>query len=263
MARAASDTLTLGLFPHLPAPKLLDMYQPLANYLAQRLNRAVRLFSARDYRTFYQNTHDYQFDLVVTPANLAWLSLVESGYRPLVTFTNQVAGVLIVKHNATIVDAYGCAGKSIAMIDPLSIVSQLGLIYLKSHYKMAANTDYRLATYNNHTNAALDVMLGKADCAMIGEVPFRQLAKEIRTKLRVIAQTEDVPSQFIMANPHLSSSLVDQIRNTLLAFNHTEAMNTFMDAHHVGSMIAAQPTALESIKPYALATRAMLQATSQ
>lgn len=261
IVHAASNTLTLGLFPHLPAPKLLNMYQPVADYLSQKMNREIRLFSARDFRTFYQNTHDYQFDLVITPPNLAWLAMVESGYHPLATFTNPVSGVLIVNHNAAIVDAGGCMGKSIAMIDPLSIVSQLGLIYLRLQYKMVANTDYRLMTYNNHTNAALDVMLGKVDCAVIGQGPFQQLAKEIRSKLRVLAHTAAVPAQFVMANPRLSSALVDQIRSALMAFNATSAINIFMRSHHLGSLIAATPTALEPIKPYALATQAILHAT--
>ena len=255
--RAEPKTLTLGLFPNLPAHKLIELYRPLADYLEQQLNCKVRLFSARDFRAFYHATRNNQFDIVVTAPHLAWLAMIESGYRPLATFTNPVTGVVVVRRNTDIRTAAECRGKTVAMIDPLSIVSQLGLNYFKS-LGLTSNLDYRLAIYSNHANAALAVMLDKADCAVVGNLPFQQMAGDMQSQLRIVAETPAVPSQFVMANARLSAGFSERIRNALLTFGHTPSGVAFIKTFHVGTIVAAGPSALEPIELYALITKAML-----
>lgn len=255
--RAEPKTLTLGLFPNLPAHKLIELYRPLADYLEQQLNCKVRLFSARDFRAFYHATRNNQFDVVVTAPHLAWLAMIESGYRPLATFTNPVTGVIVVRRNTDIRTAAECRGKTVAMIDPLSIVSQLGLNYFKS-LGLTSNLDYRLAIYSNHANAALAVMLDKADCAVVGNLPFQQMAGDMQSQLRIVGETSAVPSQFVMANARLSAGFSERIRNALLTFGHTPSGVAFIKTFHVGTIVAAGPSALEPIELYALITKAML-----
>lgn len=255
--RAEPAILTIGLFPNLPARKLVELYQPLANYLAQQLNCQVRLFSAKDFRTFYQATRDNQFDVVVTAPHLAWLAMVESGYRPLVTFTNPVSGVVIVKRDADIANPGSCRGKTVAMVDPLSMVSQLGLTYFKST-GLAANVDYQVVTYNNHANAALAVLIDKVDCAVIGKLPFQQMTSEMQSKLRIIGETPSVPSQFVMANARLAVALCERIRAALEMFSRSPSGAVFMQALHAGTIVAAESSALAPIEPYALVTRSLL-----
>jgi phosphonate transport system substrate-binding protein len=255
--RAGSTVLTIGLFPNLPARRLIELYQPLADYLAVQLGCQVRLFSARDFRSFYKATHDNQFDVVVTAPHLAWLAMVESDYRPLVTFTSPISGVVIVRRNEPIPVPGNCEGKVVAMIDPLAIVSQLGLEYLKL-IGLTANVDYRVAVYSNHANAALAVTMAQADCAVVGKLPFQQMPAEVQSKLRIIGETQSVPSQFVMVGAALPAALRERIRAALIGFNYVAAGADFIKTNHIGAIVAANPDALAAVKPYALVTRAML-----
>ncbi|ARU30385.1 hypothetical protein CAP31_00955 [Sulfuriferula sp. AH1] len=261
-ARAEPATLTLGLFPNLPAHKLIELYRPLADYLEQQLNCKVNLFSAKDFRAFYRATRKNQFDILVTAPHLAWLAMVESDYRPLATFTSPVTGVVIARRDADVRTAVDCRGRTVAMVDPLSIVSQLGLNYFKT-LGLTPNVDYRLAIYNNHANAALAVMIEKADCAVVGNLPFQQMAGEVQSQLRVVAETAAVPSQFVMTNARLPPALCERVRSALLAFSRTPSGSVFIKTFHVGTIVAAEPSALEPIELYALITKAMLNRTNE
>ncbi|MEQ1667300.1 MAG: phosphate/phosphite/phosphonate ABC transporter substrate-binding protein [Sulfuriferula sp.] len=256
-ALANSCSLTIGLFPNLPANKLATIYQPLATYLTQQLDCRVRLASAKDFRSFYQATRDKQFDLIVTAPNLAWLAMTESRYQPLASYTNRVSGVLVSKRGVHLDSLSSCRSKTIAFTDPLTIVSQLGLSYLQSH-GLHADIDYQLTTYNNHTNAALAVVLGKADCAMIGKLPYSQMPTDIQHNLQIIAKTNEVTSQFIMGNPDLPDTA--RLRAALLGFAQTPAGLTFITEQHLGGIVPASPKDVAPAKPYALITQALLTA---
>lgn len=257
-AQAGAPILSLGLLPNLPVHRLVEIYQPLADYLTAQSGYSVRLVSSRDFITFYKRTHEQAFDLIITAPHLAWLAMTESAYRPVITFANQVAGVVIVKRYAAMKDVRDCRGKTVAMVDPLSIVNQLGVRYFK-RMGLAENIDYQTIVYNNHANAALAVMIGDADCAVVGKLLFDQMVAELHTKLRVIGETAHVPSQFMMANARLPATLIEHIRTVLLAFNHTTPGINMMRLHHLVAITAAGDEKLEAIKPYALATRSILR----
>ena len=197
-------------------------------------------------------------NLIITAPHLAWLAMTESAYRPVITFANQVAGVVIVKRDAAIKDVQACRGKTVAMVDPLSIVNQLGLRYFK-RMGLTENIDYQTIIYNNHANAALAVMIGNVDCAVVGKLPFDQMVAELHTKLRVIGETLHVPSQFMMANARLPATLTERLRTVLLAFNHMAQGINMIHLHHIGEIVVADGDKLEAIKPYALATRSILR----
>jgi phosphonate transport system substrate-binding protein len=256
---AAPRTLTLGLFPNLPVNKLVEIYQPLANYLIQQLGQPVRLSSAKDFRSFYLATRNKEFDLIVTAPNLAWLAMTESHYQPLVRYAKRVSGILVSAKTSRIDNVNACRGKTIAFTDPLTIVYQLGVSYLKTQ-GLQADADYLPMSYNNHTNAALSVMLGKADCAMIGQLPYAQMSAEVQSSLRIIAHTPEVTSQFILANPDLSTALRDNIRTALIRYAYTTTGAAFIDTQGLGGIINAVPADLATLQTYGLITQAQLSA---
>lgn len=256
-ALANSRNLTIGLFPNLPANKLATIYQPLATYLTQQLGCRIRLASAKDFRSFYQATRDKQFDLIVTAPNLAWLAMTESKYQPLASYTNRVSGVLVSKRGVHLDSLSSCRSKTIALTDPLSIVRQLGVSYLQSQ-GLQADVDYQITSHNNHTNAALAVLLGKADCAVVGKLPFSQMSDDIQNTLQIIAQTNEVTSQFIMSSPDLTDTV--KLRAALLSFARTPAGLAFVTEQHLGGIVPASPKDVAPAKPYALITQALLTA---
>ena len=256
-ALAETHSITLGIFPNLPAQKIVTLYQPLAVYLTKQMGIPVRLASAKDFRAFYQATRTQQFDFIVTGPNLAWLAMTEANYQPLARYSNPVAGVLLSKRNANIETALDCRNKKIAFTDPLSIVHQLGIKYLQSE-GLQAGSDYQPIVLNNHTNAALAVVLGKADCAIIGNLPYSQVSDEIQQTLHIIGQTQGIASQFFMSSSKLDKTTSSRIRAALINYSQTPEGVSFAAKQLHGSIVAANIEDLAPTKPYALITKALL-----
>ncbi len=256
-ALAETHSITLGVFPNLPAQKIVSIYQPLAAYLTKQTGIPVRLASAKDFREFYQATRTQQFDFIVTAPNLAWLAMAESNYQPLARYSNPVAGVLLSKRNANIETPLDCRNKKIALTDPLSIVYQLGLSYLQSE-GLQAGSDYQPIALNNHTNAALAVMVGKADCAIVGNLPYSQMTDEIQQTLHIIGHTKGIASQFFMSSPKLDKATSTRIRSALISYSQTPEGISFAAKQLHGPIIAANAQDLAPTKPYALITKALL-----
>lgn len=256
-AGAETAGLTFGIFPNLPAPKIAALYQPMAAYLTQQTGIPIRLASAKDFRAFYQATHAQQFDFIVTAPNLASLAMTESNYQPLAHYTNSVAGLLVSKRKVGIETPLDCRNKRIALTDPLTIVNQLGISYLKSE-GMQAETDYQSVIFNNHTNAALAVMVGKADCAIIGNLPYSQMADEIQQTLHIIGHTKGIASQFFMGAPKLDQTTSNRIRAALIRYSSTQEGIRFAAKQLHGPIIAADAQDLASTLPYATITKALL-----
>jgi phosphonate transport system substrate-binding protein len=256
-AWAAPTDLTLGIFPNLPAQKLVTLYQPLATYLTQQTGIRIRLASAKDFKSFYQDTRDQQFDFVVTGPNLASLAMTESNYQPLARYTTPVAGVLLSKRNSNIENPLDCRDKKIALTNPFSIVNQLGIGYLES-MGLKVEKDFQSVIFNNHTNAAFAVTVGAADCAIIGNLPYSQMTDEIQQNLHIIGQTKAIASQFFMAAPKLDKATSNRIRSALISYSKTPEGINFTATQLHGPIIAANAKDLEPTKPYATITKALL-----
>jgi ABC-type phosphate/phosphonate transport system substrate-binding protein len=254
---AQASSLTLGIFPNLPAHKLVAIYQPLAIYLTQQIGISVRLASAKNFREFYQATRDQKFDFIITAPNLAGLAMTESNYQPLARYTNAVAGLLVSKRNAGIESPAACRNKTIALTDPLTIVHQLGTSYLLSQ-GLQAGIDYKTIILNNHTNAALAVMINKADCAIIGNLPYSQMADDIQQTLHVIGQTSAVASQLFMSAPTLDKTTSASLRKALLSFSNTPEGVDFAANQRLGAIIVANKQDLAPTQSYAITTQSLL-----
>jgi ABC-type phosphate/phosphonate transport system substrate-binding protein len=217
----------------------------------------VRLASAKNFREFYQATRDQKFDFIITAPNLAGLAMTESNYQPLARYTNAVAGLLVSKRNAGIESPAACRNKTIALTDPLTIVHQLGTSYLLSQ-GLQAGIDYKTIILNNHTNAALAVMINKADCAIIGNLPYSQMADDIQQTLHVIGQTSAVASQLFMSAPTLDKTTSASLRKALLSFSNTPEGVDFAANQRLGAIIVANKQDLAPTQSYAITTQSLL-----
>ena len=62
--QAQEEPLTLAIFPRRSAKATTTLFQPLADHLARRLNRAVELVAAKDFKAFWQGVESRRYDIV-------------------------------------------------------------------------------------------------------------------------------------------------------------------------------------------------------
>lgn len=257
-AAANVPPLVLGVFPNTTAKQIVETYRPLANALEKSLHRRVEIYSAPNFKTFVERTRQGEYDLLLTAPHLAWLARQDAGYQPLLKYTQPVRGLLVVKPTSPYREVAELRGRSIAIPDPLAVIvlamqAELAEVGLKH------NVDYRTIDASTHINAALQVIKGRADAAMIGLHPYKQMPADLRSQLRVLTETPPLSSLTYLTHPRLHDVEVTTIRNTLLNFATTPAGQAFLKQGGFGGFSPLDGNELNAFRPYALQTQIMLQ----
>ena len=258
-AFGADKPLTFGIFPHLTARQTVETYRPLADVLEKHLRRQVVIYTARDFKTFVERTRQGEYDILLTAPHLAWLARQDAGYRPLLKYVQPVRGLLVVKSDSPLDSLDALRGRTIAAADPLAVVT------LALHAELAAhglrrNIDYQTTDAGTHLNAAMQVINGRTDAAMLGLPTYRLMPPELRQQVRVLAETPPLSSLTYLTHPRLRDAEAQAVRRTLLDFAATPEGQAFMLRGGFGGFAEVDGHELSAFRPYALQVQDMLRA---
>lgn len=259
-AHAADRPLVLGIFPNMTAKQIVENYRPLADSLEKHLQRRVVIYSARDFRTFIERSHRGDYDIVLTAPHLAFLARQEAGYRPLLKYAQPVRGLLVVRNDAPLHDLGDLRDRTLATADPLAVVVLAIHSELDAH-GLRRDLDYRTLDFSTHLNAAMQVINGRADAAVLGLHPYNLMPRELRLQLRVLTETPPLSGLMYLAHPRLRDAEAQAIRTGLLRFAATPQGQSFIQRGGYGNFIEATGHELEFFRPYAVQTQTLLRAT--
>lgn len=259
-AASADRPLVFGVFPNMTAKQTVEIYRPLANALERHLQRRIVVYSARDFKTFVERTRQGEYDMLLTAPHLAWLARQDAGYRPLLKYVRPTQGLLVVKQASQFQTPDELRGRTIATADAIAVA------VLAVQAEMAAeglrhDTDYRTVDAGTHFNAAMQVLNGRADAAMLGMHPYLLLPPEVRQQLRVLAKTPPLSSLMYLTHPRLRDREATAIRQALLDFAATPEGAAFMQHGGYGGFAAVDGSELRAFHPYALRAQEILRTT--
>lgn len=241
--------LQFGLFPNLSTRLLLELHQPLADFLALKLKRPVYLETAPDFASFVTRTRQGHYDLLLTAPHLAYLANAEAGYLPLYTYANPIQGMLVVRKDAPFQALKDLHGKTIAFADPLAIVVIMMELEL-SHADLQAGRDYVRLDAGSHNNAALLVAQGKAQGGVLGVMSYQRLNNEIKSALRPLAFTRPVLSQVYLVNPRLPAADQNTVHAALAEFAGSAPGRAFMENGNLGGLVPVSVKELQEYKSF-------------
>lgn len=255
---SAPPPLVLGVFPHLTAKQIVVAYRPVADTLEKHLQRKVVIYSARDFKTFVERTRQGEYDILLTAPHLAWLARQDAGYRPLLKYAQPVTGLLLVRTDSPFRELKALRGHTIAIPDPFAVA------VMALHDQMAAqglrnDIDYRTAISGSHRNAAMQVINGRADGAMLGRHTYSLLPPELRRQLRVLATTPPLSSLMYLTHPRLRDAEAQTIRSALLDFASRPEGRAFMHDGGYAGFVDVDGRELRAFHPYAKQVQNLLQ----
>lgn len=250
-----ADPLVFGVFPYATARQIVETYRPVANALEKQLHRPVLLYTARDFTTFAERTRQGEYDILLTASHLAWLARQETAYRPLLKYVQPIRGLLVVKSDSPFKSLEAMRGHVIATADSIALVV-LAMKAEMTAQGLSSNIDYRPIDAVTHVNAAIQVVNGRADAAMLGQRPYKIMRPELRRQLRVLAETPPLPSLVYLVHPRLPDTESQAIRTALLAFSSSPEGHA-LTPH--GGMGPVDHDELLAIRPYAVQAQEMLR----
>lgn len=255
-----SAPLEIGIIPTLSTRTILTTYQPLRDYLADRLRRPVVLVTAPDYQTFIDRTQRGEYQMVLTASHFARLAQVEAGYVPLVRVKRELRGIVVVRRDSSITRLADLRGKTVATPDNLAIITMLGERLLQTQ-GLEPGKDVEVRHYPSFNSAMLAVHTDKASAAVTAATAIKQMAPEVRDNMREIAMTPVVSHNIILVHPKMSPDEVRQLREALTAFETLKPAGVeFFTRTGFDGFEPLTPEQLRALDPYVTALKRRLRA---
>ena len=227
-AKASSENhnkheLVFGVLPIVSTQRLVLRFGPLADYLSEKLGKPVRIETAPNYAEFVRRTNiEKRYDLLFTAPHLYYLAQRSAGYRVIVRVDMPVMRALIVVPKTSNIHALqDLRGKSLATVDPLG----LGTILVRALLSDAGidpDKDLMLVTTPTHNASLLSAYKHITDAACLMLQPYQRTKPEIKSTMRVIAETKGTPHMPISVAPRLSKNDAQQIEDILLGLNSSD-----------------------------------------
>lgn len=218
--------LRLGRIPHISQETTREENAPLAKYLTEQLGRPIEVAVPKDYETTIAQLERGEIDVAI----LAPLSYVVAKKRMpnLVLIAQLVAdgGVQFLSYIVTAADGpltslAELKGKRFAFVDKRSTTGYLLPLDLLMNAGIDPAQDFKKVEFGGSHPGVVDLVLAhKADAGAIASTTFGQMRDaNLKERLRIVAKSDPVPFDAVVARHELPPEFIEKLRATLLALS--------------------------------------------
>lgn len=203
---------TLAVHPVLPTAETRKVYQPLANYLAQKTGHDFTIITNTNFLTHWQTTKKGEYDLILDGPQFTGYRLEKLNYTVLAKFPDVVSYTLVAGENEMILEPKELIGKKVATTPSPA----LGALRLHRLFPNPLRQPAFVETDDSETSAEF-VLEGKAQAAiipaaMVGNYP----------QLITVINTEQLPAPAFSASPEVEDEVKSAISRALLEAENSD-----------------------------------------
>ena len=207
--------LTLALAPFLSPAALFVAFEPLRAHLQQRLARPVELVSSRDFRSHTLSTQRGEHDVAQLPAHLGRLAMLDWRWQLLAVPDEPGVVIVAVRDGGPVSTPAALRGRTVAMLDPLSLTATVGRRWLQQQ-GLAEHVTVQALPSINSMLFALD--RGEVDAFVAADTQLRALPPATPRGERVLARIEGIPAPLLLARPGLTGAELQALVDALIRF---------------------------------------------
>ena len=250
--------------------KTFTEYQPLAAYLEKQIRQPVVLLIPKDFQEFERFVTDgkvaFTFQAPHTYVRLAHLYNKEMLLKALTPEgESKHRGVIIVRKDSPLLRIKDIKGKYVlfgAENDMAKFISAKRLLAAKG-----INPEKDLSGYRHDGSCesiALNVFLKTVDAGAVCDYSFKNIneAKEAGeselppNQLRILGQTEEIPTWVFAARTGVDAGLAARINKALAALNpNNEAHEDILESTEVGGFVKAEDSDYDEVRKIMLINR--------
>lgn len=237
-SQKAPPDLILGVHPYLSYAELQTRFQPLARYLAKRLDRNVSLRIGGDYDEHVDQVGRDRVDIAYI-GPVSYVRMVERfGTKPLLARLEKrgsavLTGHIVVRERCAIRSLSDLQGKSFGFGDPNSTMSSVVPRALLDIEGIDISGLSRQVRYQGHTNIAFAVLSGQVDAGAVKSEVYNRFAMQ---GLRSIARLPEVSEHLFVTRADMPKALIDRVRDLMLDLrNSSEGQQVLRSLHSQAS----------------------------
>ena len=206
-----SPTLIFGLLPSESAVTKFKRYAPLRDYLATKLNRKIRLETARDFKEFLLRTKKGRYDFLETAPHFVIPAIDSKKYTVITTIIQPLTANIVVLKTSKHTKISSLASLTVATPSPKAIITKIG----KATVNKYVSKPVTFNVYKTH-NAAYESVLGKrTDAAIISVNVFNKAIRQ-NIPLKTIGKSKEIPNMSILVSSRIDAPTKKSLQTTLV-----------------------------------------------
>lgn len=257
---AASDkerALRVGFASVLSPREARQSYQKMVDYISMKMNRPAILIQRKTYEELNMMLAGGDCDIAFISTG-AYTSY--HGMQPIeiLTMTQTYGSVfykayLVVPADSDIWEFSQLRGKVMAFTDPISYSGRLVVDYkLLDEYNTTPEQFFQRCFYTyNHDKSVWAVANNLADVAGIDNQVYEHDLKnnpELAKKLRVIEETDPVPTGPVVIRSDFPTAEKEQIREIFYNMSNEPTLKPFMTQVMIDQFVPASPSAYDELR---------------
>jgi phosphonate transport system substrate-binding protein len=225
--------LLIGLIPEENIFRQLDRYDPLAEYLSEKIGTRIKLIIIPVFGNIVKNFDSAGMDGAFLESLTYALAHTKLGVEVLARPENlqgvsTYRGLIFVRKDSGIKTVRDMKGKTFAFVDKASAVGYLHpLVFFRErgvrNYRHYLKEIYYTGTYED---SIYDVLNRKADIGAAKNTVFERLAGKnprIKEELRILTQSPDFPESGLVVRKNLDPSIKKMLKDALLGMDSDPA----------------------------------------
>lgn len=250
--RAADAPLRVGLVPFMSPTVLLNAFRAVREHLERSLDRPVEMRTSKDFRSLVEATQRNEYDMVLLPAHVARLAMVDWRYEPVAGTVDTLQVQVLVNGNGPVRTAADLKGRSAGMLDSLALTATVGVKWLQDQ-GLAGHVRVQVLPSINSAMFALD--RGEVAMVVAGVTQLLLLPPTTPRNERVLATIRDIPGPIYVARRGLPANELTRLRAAMTAFQPDPAQPASAPNSVLRRVSAAELAALDPF--VAIARRAL------
>nr|MBF0221723.1 phosphate/phosphite/phosphonate ABC transporter substrate-binding protein [Desulfobulbaceae bacterium] len=222
----SKDNFIIGLIPEMNVFKQQQRFQPLADYLSEKIGVKVELSMLSRYGNIVQRLKEAKVDAAFLGSFTGALAISQLGVEPLVrpinlNGTSTYHGHIFVRKDSGIQTFEEMRGKTMVFVERATTAGYIfPLAYIKRHGVTDYTTFFNEYFFSGSHDAAVDaVFKGQADIGAAKNTIFdfyMEKNPKAKDEIVILASSPNVPSNGLCVIPTLDKELKYKIKNALL-----------------------------------------------
>lgn len=214
LARAQAAALRVALVPFLSPMAMLAAFKPLREHLERELGRPVELYTARSVPVLVERMRREPDEVTLVPAHIARLASVDWGFTPLAGTLQRTTAQLLVRRDSALADAQALRGRSVGVLDRLSLPAVIAMIWLQAR-GLEPDRDYHVVPQAAIDSALYALDRGEIDALALAATQLDVAPASAPRQVRVLADVGTMPGPVYVARPGLAAADVERLRAAL------------------------------------------------
>ncbi|MDZ7891801.1 MAG: phosphate/phosphite/phosphonate ABC transporter substrate-binding protein [Rhodoferax sp.] len=245
----------LAIHPLYNPHKLVDLYQPLVNYLNSRVPEVrFEVEASRDYAAYEEKIRRSE-PAFLLPNPVQTLLAQQSGYRVVAMAGDpqDFKGIFIVRKDSNIRTPADLKGKTVSYPSPTALAAAIMPQSFLQSKGINLQTDIHNQYVGSQESAILNTYMGNSSAAATWPPPWRVFQKdypEEAAQLMQIWETPPLINNSVMVHADVPVPLRDKVQSLLTGLNKTPEGKKLLQALETSAFTAADDRTYEVVRTY-------------